>query len=264
MQYIVEFLELWGACLKAAFKDRSLAFPITFVVGALAGALFWYLAALVARLFNKRFHLKLGLQILCGGAALLAVIFALTFTSSRYMEEAVKMRLSAWKNEVLLDQDWQHEAFCDAWDAVAKAGHEADVRPEPSPRTDSTINIMSMGHPESKKAVVRTYTHAAFVRFSQDHPYLMSVLSPSPEIPEDRLDASTISWFTDHPGEPYPLERGIAVVVAILEDQARNQTKAVAQYTQRMSIALFGITQLIVFGVIGFIANRSNRPAISR
>lgn len=261
MQSIVEFLELWGACLKAAMKDRSLAFPISAIVGLLAGGLFWYLAWLFTRLFNKRFQLRLGLQIMCAVAALLAVLFALTFSSSRYMEDAVKMRLDSWKKQVVLDQDWKHEAFCDAWDAVAKAGYEADVRPEPSPRTDPSINTMSMGHPESKRAVVRTYTNAAFVRFSEDHPYMMGILSPNPEVPEERLDQSTISWFSDHPGQPYPAERGIEVVVSILEDQAKNQTKEVAAYTRKMSIALFLITQMIVFAILGFVANRSNRPA---
>lgn len=261
MQYTVEFLELWWSCITAAMKDRSLAFPISLVVGIVTGVLFWYLAALFAKLFNKRFHLKLGLQILCGIAAVLAVIFAITFTSSRFMEEAVKQRIGSWKEAVLLDGGWMHDCFCDAWDAVAQAGHESDVRPEPSPRTDPSIVLMSMGHPESKKAVVRTYANAAFVRFGKDHPYLMSILSPSREIPESRLDASTVSWFTDHPGEPYPLERGIAVVVSILEEQARGQTQSVAQYTKRMSIALFIITQLVVFGIIGYTANRSNLPA---
>lgn len=261
MQYTVELLELWLACLSAALKDRSLAFPISLFIGALTGGLFWWLAAMSSRLWNKRFHLKIGLQILCGIAAVLAIVFAVTFSSSYKMGDAVKIRISAWTDDIKLDAEWSNEVFCDAWDEVARLGHEADVRMEPSPRTDPSIRLISMGHPESKKAVVRTYVKASFEKFAEDHPYLNSIISPTSEIPEKRLTASTLGWFRDKPGEAYPLSEGVNVVVTMLEEQAKDQVLEVAAYTRRLSIALLLITQFPVFALIAFFAHRANKPA---
>jgi hypothetical protein len=261
MQYTIEYLELWWACVASSMKDNSLAFPISLVLGAIAGGLFWWLAAQSARLWNQRYTLNLGVQVLCGVAAMLAVILAITFTSSRHMEAAAKVRLNIWKQETENNQEWKNDAFCEAWDAVARTGQEADVRVEPSPRTDPTLQSLSMGHPESKKAVIRTYVASALKKFAKESPYLHGIINPSPEIPEERLNFSLQSWFTDHPGTPFPAEQGVAVVVTILEEEAKGKIEAVASYTKRLSLALFVITQLIVFGVIAFVANRSNRPA---
>ena len=261
MQYTIEYLELWWACVASAMKDNTLAFPISLVVGAMAGGLFWWLAAQSARLWNQRYTLNLGVQILCGVAAMLAVILAITYTSSRYMETATKVRLNIWKQETENNQEWKHDAFCEAWDAVARAGQESDVRVEPSPRTDPTLQSLSMGNPESKKAVIRTYVAMALKKFAKESPYLHGIINPSPEIPEERLNHSLTSWFTDHPGTAFPAEQGVAVVVTMLEEEAKGKIEAVASYTKRLSLALFLITQMIVFGVIAFVANRSNRPA---
>lgn len=261
MQYTIEFLELWWACLTSALKDRSLAFPISLLIGAITGGCFWWLAAMSSRLWNRRFHLKLGLQILCAIAAVLAVLFAITFSSSYKMEDAVKSRIAAWTDEVKLDAEWSNEIFCDAWDEVARLGHEADVGVEPSPRTDPSITTISMGNPETKKAVVKIYVKASLEKFKFDHPYLDSIISPSSDLPEGRLNASTLAWFRDHPGEAYPLEEGVNVAVTMLEEQAKDQTLEVSAYTRRLSIALFLITQLLVFVVIAVCAQRSNKPA---
>ena len=51
------------------------------------------------------------------------------------------------------------------------------------------------------------------------------------------------------------------MVVTMLEEEAKGKIEAVASYTKRLSLALFVITQLIVFGAIAFVANRYNRPA---
>jgi hypothetical protein len=261
MEYTIEYIELWWACVSSAMKDHTLAFPISLVIGVLAGGLFWWLAAQSAKLWNQRYYLSIGLQSLCGIAALLAVVLAITFTSSRYMEAATKVRLSIWKQETVNDVEWKQEAFCDAWDAVAQAGQEADVRVEPSPRTDPTLQSLSMGNPESKKAVIRTYVASALTKFATDSPYLHGILNPSAEIPEERLNYSLQSWFTDNPGTSFPAEQGVGVVVTMLEDEAKDKVASVAAYTKRLSLALFVISQLLVFGVIAFVANRSNRPA---
>lgn len=263
MQYTTELLELWWACLTAAMKDRSIAFPISLVIGALAGGLFWWLAAMSARLWNRRFHLKLGLQILSGVAAFLAIILALTFTSSRHMEAAVKIRLNQWKHQIVNNADWRQNVFCDAWMEVAKLGNEPEVREEPNPITDPSIKAMSMGHPESKKAVIRVYVSSAMEQFRKERPYLCGIINPEADIPEDRLNASLISWFQDHPGEPYPAEQAVEVVTVWLEYGAKQQVEPVAAYTKRLSLALFMISQLIVFGTIAFFAYRSNRPALA-
>jgi len=264
MQYTIELLELWWNCLTIAMKDRSLAFPISVVVGALAGGLFWWLAALSAKLWNRRFHMKAALQVLCGFAAFLAVVLAMTFTSSRHMEKAVAISLNQWKQVTVNDAEWKNEAFCDAWDEVARLGQEPQVRLEPSPRTDPNMSLLSMGHPESKKAVVRVYTSAALGKFRKEKPYLHGIINPEAEVPQARLDTSLVSWFRDNPGSAYPVEQGVEVLAIILEHGAKQQIEPVGAYTRRLSFAIFILTQIFVFVAIAVVAHRSNRPATGK
>jgi len=263
MQYTIELLELWMACIIIAMKDRSLAFPISLVIGFALGALFWWLAVKSAKLWNRRFSMKIGLQVLCGLTALLAVIFTVTFASSKNLEDAIKLRLQAWKGLALLNEEWQRESFCDAWDAVARLGTEPNVRLSPSPRTDPSLNLITMGDAVSRAAVSRTYATNSLRRFEIDHPYMASILSPASDIPKERIDISMLSWFKDHPGQPYPIEEGVNVAIGMLQDGAKAQVDAVASYTRRMSAALFIISQILLFVIIAFCAHRSNRPATS-
>jgi hypothetical protein len=261
MQYTIDYLELWWACLTVAMKDRSLAFPISIVVGGLIGALFWWLATQWTKLWNKRYQVRVGLQVLCGFTLLLTIIFSVTFASSKNLEEVIKFRLQKWKETALGDQDWTKECFCDAWDAVAKLGLEASVRLSPSPRTDSSLRIITMSHAESKTAVSRTYATKALKRFESDSPYLASILSPAAEIPKERIDLSMLSWFMDHPGQGYPLEQGMNVALGMLQDKPKQKVDDVAAYIQRMSVCLFLIIQIILFVIIALFAHQANRPA---
>ena len=262
MQYTVELLELWWASLAATMKDRSLAFPISVMLGAFAGVACWMLAAYSARLWNKRFYLKLGLQILCGFAALLSVVYAITFASTKNTAEAVRNRLAVWQEKAIIEQKWQDDAFKDAWDAVANTGLEPGVTLSPSPRTDSSISKLPMSHPTTKNTIANAYAHSALILFNAQNPYLASILSPPGEIPGDILKQDILVWFSAHPGEPYLAPRGVEVVVKMLQDLAGKQVDPVASYTRRLSLALFVITQLLVFGAIGWFAHRSNRPAL--
>lgn len=262
MQYSIELLELWWASLAATMKDRSLAFPLSVAIGAIAGIAFWMLAAYSARLWNKRFYLKPGLQILCAFAALLSVIYALTFASSMNIVQAVKYRLTAWSDKIVEETAWQDEAFKDAWDEVAKAQLEEGVTLSPSPRTNSKITVMPSGNPATRNLVAKVYARAALMQFRNQNPYLASVLSPPGEIPTEILKQDLVSWFTDHPGQPYPAPNGVKVVVRMIEELASKQVEPVAAYTRRLTLALFILTQILVFLTIGWFAQRSNRPAI--
>jgi hypothetical protein len=262
MQYTTDLLELWWASLAATMKDRSLAFPISVAIGAVAGIVFWILAAYSARLWNKRYYLKPGLQALCAIAAVLSVLCALTFASSNNIAQAVKSRLSVWSESVVMESEWQDEAFKDAWDEVAKAGIEDGVTLSPSPRTDTSINTLPTNNPGTKNIVAKVYAHAALIQFRKQNPYLATVISPPGEIPSEILTQDILAWFTANPGQSYPAPRGVQVVVRMLEDLSGKQVEPVAAYTRRLSLALFIITQAIVFLLIGWFAHRSNRPAL--
>lgn len=262
MQYTTDLLELWWASLAVTMKDRSLAFPISVAIGAVAGIVFWILAAYSARLWNKRYYLKPGLQILCAIAAILSVLCALTFASSDNIAQAVKFRLGAWSEKVVAESEWQDEAFKDAWDEVAKAATEEGVTLSPSPRTDSGIHLLPTNNPGTKNIVAKVYATAALAKFRQQNPYLATVISPPGEVPGDILTQDLLSWFTENPGQSYPAPRGVQVVVRMLEDLSSKQVEPIAAYTRRLSFVFFIIIQAIVFLMIGWFAHRSNRPAL--
>lgn len=261
MQYIVELIELWWACLTTAMKSRSLDFPLSLILGLMLGLLFCWLLGQSVKLWNRRYQLSLTLKLLCGLTVPLTIIFTLTFTSSKNLEEAIRLRLLTWKEKALADQDWQRDCFNQAWDAVAKLGHEPSVRLSPSPRTDPSIHIIAMSHAESKSAVARTYASVALRRFEADHSYIASILNSSTEVPKERIDVSMLSWFKDHPGEAYPLEQGMNLAIGMLLDEAKPQIAPVVSYTQRLSFAFFLLCQIIPFFILSFFAHRANCPA---
>jgi hypothetical protein len=266
MQYTVELLELWWACLTAAMKDRSLAFPLSVVIGLVLGALFWWLAALSARLWNRRFYMNPALQILCGAAALLAVVFAMTYVSAKNLETAIIASAGQWKDALLSDgnQAWRQDSFYRAWDAVADTKMEPTVTRSNNPRINGEDKLLSMGHPDAKQAVVRVYVDASRENFKTVHPYLSAVLfaDSTNDVPKGRMDQSIVDWFRQNAGSPYPIEIAIALLADHITEVAKHEAPAAAAYTERVSVALFLITQLLVFVIIGFVAHRSNRPAV--
>lgn len=265
MQYTVELLELWWACLMAAMRDQSLAFPISVFVGLVLGALFWWLSAQSARLWNRRFHLKPALQILCGFAALLAVVFAMTFISAKNIETAINNSTGQWKDFLLSDEnsEWRSAAFYRAWDAVAETRTEPTVTRSNNPRVTGENRVLPMTHPDAKQAVVVSYVDAARDNFEIRHPYLHSILlsDKNNDVPKDLINQSIVEWFREN-DTPYPVERAIALLADHIVSVAKAEAPAAAEYTRRISIALFLATQLLVFIIIAIVAHRSNRPVI--
>jgi hypothetical protein len=260
MNYTADMLEIWWATLSHTMKDQTMRFPIALVLGALLAGVFWLLAAYSARLWNRRFYLNMGLQLLCGLAAILTLLYTLTFASSDSLVSAIDNTLLKWETTAKNDGEWKHEAFCRAWDEVAAAGTEPDVTKSPSPRTDPSINLLSMNNPQSKIIVARSHANSANEQFRAQNPYLSSILKPPGSVPDAMLEADLIEWFTSNPGTSYPLERGVNVLVTILKNQAKSQMSEVITYTKRLSLGLFLVTQLVVFILISFLAYRSISP----
>ena len=263
MQYTVELLELWWSCLMAAMRDQSLAFPISVFVGLVLGALFWWLAALSARLWNRRFHLKPALQILCGCAALLAVVFAMTVVSAKNIEKAIINSTNQWKDHLLSDAnvEWRSEAFYRAWDAVADTKSQPTVTRSNNPRVTNENRELSMTDADAKQAVVITYVDASRENFQTAHPFLNSILlsDKTNDIPKERMNQSIVDWFRAN-DTAYPVSIAISLLVDHIVGVAKSEAQAAAEHTRRISIAMFLATQLLVFLVIAIVAQRSNRP----
>jgi hypothetical protein len=253
-------LDLWWASLSQTMQDHTMRFPVAFALGAVLGGFCWLLAAYSAKLWNRRYYLNIGLQVLCGGAALLTLLYTLTFASSESLEQAVQNRLTRWESEAKNDAKWRHEIFCKAWEEVARAGTEPDVRPSPSPRTDPAITTMSLNNPLTKMTVARVYGNEAGHYFALKCPYLATILKPPGNIPDEMLQQDLIEWFTQNPGTNYPAERGLGVLVKVLNTQASSQMDPIVTYTKRFSLGLFLVTQCLVFGLIALLAYRSIKP----
>ena len=268
MNTLIELLEIWGSCFMAAVKDRSLAFPISVVVGLALGGLFWWLAALSASLWNKRFHMKVGLQVLCGIAALLAVLCAITFVSVGNMEQVIVNRINVWQSKVLSDSAiytaWRTETFYRAWDAVAETKTDPTVTKSNNPRLTGKERLIAMGAPEAKQATIRVYVDATKERFQQDQPFLHSLLftDQAGEVPARLMDQSLVEWFRGNSG-PYPLGSAVNLLARHTSQIAKGEAVAAAEYTRRLSIALFLATQMLIFVIIALVAYRSNKPVTS-
>jgi hypothetical protein len=260
MNYLIDMLELWKASLSETMRDNSMRFPIAAVLGLILGAICWILAGYSARLWNRRFYLKVGLQILCALASLLTIVYTLTFASSDSLNAAVENQLLRWQNEARNDAEWRTETFAKAWDEIARAGTEPDVKKSPSPRTDPSITILPLNNPLSKIIVARSHANAASEYFQKKRPYLASILKPPGSIPDELLEDDLIKWFTENPGSAYPHERGVDVLVRVLKSEAAAQMEPIITYTKRLSLGLLLVTQLLVFTLISVFAYRSIIP----
>jgi hypothetical protein len=265
MDYTVDLLNLWWACLIAAMKDSTLAFPISVVVGLLVGVLFWWLAALSARLWNRRFYMKPSLQILCGASALLAVVFAMTFVSAKNLEAAIIASTGKWKDRLLSDtnQQWRDDSFYRAWDAVADTKSEPTVTRSNNPRINNEDKMLSMNSANAKQAVVRVYVDASRESFHAAHPFLSAILlaGENNDVAKGRMDQSIVDWFRGK-NEAYPIELAISLLGDHITEKAKQEAPATASLARRWSVAAFLIIQFMVFTIIGIVAYRSNRPAL--
>lgn len=262
MNYAAEMLEIWWLSLSQTMRDQTMRFPMALVIGVLLAGVLWLLAAYSARLWNRRFYLNVGLQVLCGIAAVLTLFFTLTFASSDSLKEAVRQRLDKWEYKAKNDAVWKDEAFKRAYDEVAVSGSETTVKKSPTPRTDPSITTLPMNNPNTKKIVARSHAFSALEYFNQECPYLASVLNAPGSIPDDILNEDLIDWFTKNPGTSYPQERGISVLLKILKNQGEKQIEPVVSYTKRLSLGLFIVTQFVVFALIALLAYRSIRPTL--
>lgn len=260
MNYIGEMLEIWWISLSETMRDQTMRFPIAMVLGAVLACLFWILAAYSARLWNRRFYLNIGLQILCGVTAVLTLIYTLTFVSSDSIKSAVREKLTRWESKAKNDAEWQNEAFKRAYDEVARTGSEPTVKKSPTPRTDPSITSLPMTTPQSKMVVARSHAFSALEYFESECPYLSSILKAPGSVPDEILEADLVDWFTKNPGTSYPQERGVSVLLRILTNEAEKQIEPVVRYTKRLSLGLFLVTQLFVLILIAILAYRSIRP----
>jgi hypothetical protein len=176
------------------------------------------------------------------------------------------VRAERWKDHALSDanQEWRNESFYRAWDAVADTKAEPTITRSNNPRINNQDKLLAMGNPDSRQAVLRVYVDASRENFQAAHPYLSAILfsGRSNDVPKERMDQSIVDWFRQNRDKPYPMEIAIQLLTDHITEVAKQEAAAAADYTRRLSVALFLITQLLVFVIIGFVAYRSNRPAL--
>jgi len=212
--------------------------------------------------------MKVGLQVLCGAAALLAVLCAITFVSAGNMEHVIVNRINVWQSEVLSDSakytEWKAETFYRAWDAVADTKTEPTATRANNPRLTQNERLIAMGSREAKQAVIRVYVNATKERFQLDKPYLHYLLfaNQASEVTVELMNQSLVEWFRGNTG-PYPLARAVDLLARHTSQIAKGEAVAAAEYTRRLSIALFLATQMLIFVIIALVAYRSNKPVTS-
>ena len=256
MTSLMEYLGLLAECMRFLAVSNGAKFAIALLVGIAVGALGYWLSSASTQFWNRSHHLRTGHHVICAIAAFVTVIFTLVYVSSDYIGEVAKRTIHDWQDQAMADSDWQHELFIRAYDAVSKSGLE-DMTGVSNPRVDpaSTVPINKW---ETRMLVAQVYSQGALQDFARSHPFLNSALQSGTQVPEDEIKDDLVNFFKGDPGsKTYPTQRAVTIATGYLESQAQDQLPAIQNYTQRVTLALFVVVQLLVFTIISLAAHRS-------
>ncbi|HEY7493820.1 MAG TPA: hypothetical protein VIH59_22285 [Candidatus Tectomicrobia bacterium] len=251
MGFYADGLALVSYALRV-FTGYHTEFAIALVIAIVLAAGCWLAASNYSRLWNLRFRTMPGHHILCLGAAVCTLIFALVFASLKYTKQAADLAIDQWKVRLLMGLEWSKQTYRTAYYEVKALGFE-DFRNVLPPEQGGRIPL---NHASSIKKFAAVYANAAVHNFQVNHPFLSRILSANSVIPAGLIDQKVTEFFRLHPGGTYPAEEAINIAAVEIKHRLQTQTARVVPMARIILVTLFLIAQLVPFGIIGYAAYR--------
>ena len=243
-----DFIEILSQCVTSL---NSSAFWGIVVFSMVLGALCWAGCSYYTRLWHKRFHVRPQHHVLCAIAAALTVIFTVLFYAVVNLGTLVNQKIDDWNVALVEDEDWSAQTFETAFYTVMESypNEFAGVSKPGSANSYIPVNNDNMS-----RICVKTYVEEACADFSTQHPFLDSMLKARPGISEEEIMDDIQSFFSNHPGVKYPLERAIEIASEHIRDGLLKQSPKTVRTTRVILVLLFFTAQMIPFGTIGYCA----------
>ena len=246
---IQDFFIILSQCIASI--DSGAFFGILLLALAL-GALCWVACSYYTRLWNKRFRVKLHHHLLCAVAAVMTVVFTITFYAVGNLELIVDEMINEWSENLLENNEWNSKTYETAFYSI-KEKYPADFSgiPEPGQRN----SYIPFNNDSMMQMCVETYVEEACNDFSTLHPFLDLMLSAQPGISEEKIIEDIREFFRTNSGI-YPLTRAVAIAAAHIRETLLEQSPKTVWKTRIILVLLFLAVQMFPFGIIGYYAYR--------
>jgi hypothetical protein len=223
------------------------------ILGLILAAVCWWGCSQFSRLWNLGYRIVFLHHLLCFVAAMLTLIFTVTFFALRYAKEAADASVQIWEAQVQADAEWSKAVYNKAWHQVKDTGLEDFTNVPPPSDLNSYIPLNKDG---SIRLTATIYTKAALDHFVAHRPFLSKIITAQLEVPQRQLDTDVKSYFSTGHGM-YPVPRAIALAAREIKAQLETQLPRVVSLFRISAVILFLLVQLIPFGLVAIAAYRN-------
>ena len=238
----------------ATFSQRELTIFLSTLLGgvflAVAG---WILCSRYARLWNLQYRITVTHHLLCAIAAVLTLLFAITFASLKYSRLAAEILVAGWQIRILSDSAWEENTFRKTFEVIKALGVE-DFTSFPHP--DQGGHLVPLQKMASRQAMATVYSTEAVKHFNQTHPYLSKILMADPGISPAMITDDITVFFADHPHGNYSNMKAVRLAASHIRQSLDAQISRVVPISRTIIVLLFFIAQAIPFGLVGVAAYR--------
>jgi len=253
LEVINNLIRLLAECM-ATFSYREL----TIFLGTISGGVFlavggWILCSRYARLWNLRYRITVTHHVLCGIAAVLTLLFAITFASLKYTRLAAEILVAGWQLQILSDSSWEQKTFRKSFDAIKGLGVE-DFTNFPDP--DQGGHLVPLQKLASRQTLATVYSTEAVTHFNKTHPTLSKILKTEPGISPEIITDDVTAFFADHPHENYSNINAVWLAADHIRQSLEVQISRMVPITRTIIILFFILVQAIPFGLVGIAAYR--------
>jgi hypothetical protein len=252
---LLDVIIFLGDILARLWSEGRQGFLITLIVGALLGALTWWVARYVALSFNRHFSFKPQYHAFCAVAAGLTIVFALLFVALRYTGSAAWEIVNDWEVSLGNNSTWAESTFRKAYEAVyelrdADGKQLEDFTNHPHPEMGKAT-LIPTDTDEAKQTAAAIYAIRAVDNFRENHPLLSAILWANSESAQSTIFADMDRYFkASGGGGTYRAKDAISLAGNEIQRQLAKQVPRVVLIARSVLLVLFLIVQAITFGLL--------------
>lgn len=237
--------QLWAASLQPLL--------IALAIGVLLGGLSWWLAHFVALGFNRQFSFNTQHHVFCAIAAVITLVFTVLFFAMHYTADVARAMVTQWEAAIGEDQDWTHDTFVDAYDAVYALRDNSGRQLEDFskfPHPDRGGDLIPTNADKTKETIADVYVGAAMEHFRHGHPFLSKILWAREGVAPEAIQQDMTRFFAANPGGIYSTAEAIKLAGQEIRDGLTAQAPRVVLISRSVLVVAFLLVQGLVFGLL--------------
>jgi hypothetical protein len=255
-------------CVREMFAHgRMMGIEATFlaVVIALACAFGCHKSAWLWNLKYSQTFPGFGLCLLAG---IIGFWSTLVYAGAGFAKEAAIAVVNGWGTMIWEDHGWKDGVFAKAKQSVKdlkdpKTGRSLEdfslIGPDHVRYDDPKSAYIPSQTSKSREAVSFVYSKETIHSFRSAHPILGWFLFANQEQSSELMSKDTDSYFAEHPGTTYRVDRGFKLALQQIVRELEGGTDRLVRIARVGVIVFFAAGEAFSFGIVGFIAYRKLR-----